>query len=202
MEYLFSLVIGYFFGCFNLAYFLAKKRGFDIRDKGSNNPGASNATITMGWKVGVMVGACDILKAVIPSLIAAWLFPNCLYGGLAAGVGSVLGHMFPFYLKFRGGKGFASFLGMVIVHDWRFFLVLGVAILLITWITDYIALATFTTVIAFPVYLYLFHGSLLPLGIVSIVSVIIIIKHIENIKKMLSGQEIGLRSAFRSKKEA
>jgi len=188
-------LIGYVLGTVNYAYIIGRIKGFDIRTKGSTNAGASNATVTMGWKIGVIVGLCDILKAFISVIIAKFIFPELEFAGVIAGVSCILGHIFPFYLKFRGGKGFASYLGMILALDWRFFLIIGVSIIIITVVTDYIALATLTTVVVYPLYLIFTKIEIIVLLIVTVASIVMIFKHISNIKKIISGQEIGLRSS-------
>ena len=200
LPYALAVVIGYFLGCINPAYIIARIKGVDILAHGSNNPGASNATITMGWKVGVLVGFIDIMKAFCSVIIIRLLFPDTPIAEALAGVACVLGHIFPVTFKFRGGKGFASFLGMVLALDWRFFLAIGAAIILITVITDYIALATLTTVVAEPLLIALFKAQYIVVGIICVASIVIIIKHFENIRKIAAGKEIGLRQAFSKKK--
>ena len=198
--YLMIAAVGYLFGCSNLAYFLAKARGFDIRTYGSSNAGASNATITMGLKAGVAVAVHDAAKAFLPALLAALLFPALPLAGVAAGVSAVLGHIFPFYLGFRGGKGFASFMGMILALDWQFFFVILLAAFLITLITDYIVLGTLTTIVTFPTYLFFFRQmSLVFVGVVCIASLVILCKHLVNLRKIATGQEIGLRRALSKK---
>lgn len=195
MKYILCILIGYILGNFNAAYIVGKIKGFDIRTKGTSNAGASNATITMGWRIGILVGTFDILKAFLSVLICKMIFPNLELAGIVAGVSCILGHIFPFYLKFQGGKGFASYLGMILAMDWRFFLIMIFAIIIITVITDYIALATLTTVIVYPIYLTFTNVELIVPLIVTIASVVMIFKHIGNIKKIITGKEIGLRSA-------
>lgn len=197
--YALAALMGYAFGCLNLAFFLSRVKGFDIRSHGSNNAGASNATITMGLKAGVAVGLHDIAKSCLAALLAGLLFPSLPYAHAVAGVAAVLGHIFPFYLRFRGGKGFASFLGLTLALDWRFFLGIILAILLITLITDYIALGTLTTIVSFPAYLFLRHTGLSLVAIVCVASVVITYKHMENIRRLMSGEEIGLRQAMSKK---
>lgn len=193
MNYLICMLLGYLFGIINPAFLFGRSKGFDIRTRGSHNPGASNATITMGWGIGVLVGLLDILKAVVAVVVAKALFPAFPAAGFAAGAACVLGHMFPFYLRFRGGKGFASYVGMILVLDWKFFLVIGVLIVLITVITDYIAIATLTTIVVFPAYLLFVHLSWVLIVLIAVPSGIMLIKHIPNIRKILRGEEIGLR---------
>lgn len=195
MEYFITAVISYLIGNFNLAHILAKKRGFDIRSRGSHNPGASNAFITMGKKIGVLVGACDIAKGALAVFIASRLFPDVTNIKVIAGVSCVLGHMFPIFMKFRGGKGFASFLGMTLVISWKYFIAIGIAIIIITLVTDYIVLGTMTTVISFPIFQFFVHAGFTAVMIISIASIAIIIKHIGNLKRIAKGEEIGFRRA-------
>ena len=194
MKYVLCILIGYILGTVNYAYIIGKLKGFDIRTKGSTNAGASNATVTMGWRIGVIVGLCDILKAFISVIIAKVIFPELEFAGVIAGVSCILGHIFPFYLKFRGGKGFASYLGMILALDWRFFLIIGISIVIITVVTDYIALATLTTVVVYPAYLIFTKIEIMIPLIVAVASIVMIFKHVSNIKRIISGQEIGLRS--------
>lgn len=189
-------LMGYLFGCSNLAFFLGKARGFDIRDRGSNNAGASNATITMGLKVGFLVGLHDVVKSCAAALLAGFLFPAIPGAAAIAGVAAVIGHIFPFYLAFQGGKGFASFLGLILALDWRFCLAILLAVLLITVISDYIVLGTMTTIISFPIYLFIMHVGTIILCAVCVASVVIFLKHFINIKRLCTGEEIGLRRAM------
>lgn len=193
-----SALLGYLLGCSNLAYFLARARGFDIRGKGSNGAGASNAAITMGLKAGFLVAFHDGLKAVLAVVLAGRLFPDTPRAALLAGGFAVLGHMFPFYLKCRGGKGFASFMGMILALDWRFFLLILLAAVLITVVTDYIVFATVTTVVTFPPWFYFIRDNPAAL-LLAVVSALILWKHIPNFLRLLQGEEIGLRAALQGR---
>ena len=105
MNYLLAVILGYLLGCSSMAYYIGKIQKTDIRTAGSGNLGASNTTVLFGWGAGVAVALHDIGKAILAVLAAKWLFPGLEYAGAAAGVACVLGHIFPFYLGFRGGKG-------------------------------------------------------------------------------------------------
>ena len=106
-------VLSYFFGCINPAYLLAKKKGKNILTMGSRNPGASNTMLNFGWAAGILVGFCDILKACLAVLICKTLFPALPYVGYLAGICCIIGHMYNVFLRFRGGKGLASLMGMM-----------------------------------------------------------------------------------------
>lgn len=199
MNYLISALIGYLLGSFNTAYLLSKAKGFDIRDKGTHNPGASNITITLGWKFGIITALFDILKASLAVVIAQTIFKNVEYVGLVSGIMAVFGHMYPIYLKFKGGKGFASYMGMLLAIDWKLALILMVVCALITIITDYIAIATLFAVIFFPIYYYLYNDiSFVFIGLVAL-SLLIVFKHRKNVINIINGDEIGLRSVGKNK---
>lgn len=196
MDYVLIVALGYLLGCSNMAVYLAALRGVDLRAGGSGNPGASNAMLLMGWRAGIVTALHDIGKAVAAVLLAELLFPACPLAGAVAGAASVAGHMFPFYMRFHGGKGFASYFGMVLALNWRFALILAVAVIVITLVTDYIVLGTMTTVVSFPLY-SAWTGSYVAAGLLSLLSAVIIYKHRMNLVRICKGTEIGLRSAHR-----
>lgn len=197
MGYVFAIFIGYLLGSSNLAYFLSKLRKTDLTAGGSGNLGASNTVLLMGWKAGAAVAVHDAGKALLAVLLARRLFPELPHVGAVAGVAGVLGHIFPFYLKFRGGKGFASYIGMTIALHWKLALIILAVVILVTILTDYIVVGTTTTIIAVPVSLGILNRSVaLPL-ILLIATAVIIYKHRENYPRIWKGTEIGLRSAIR-----
>ncbi len=194
MKYALILLAAYLLGSSNLAYWISRLRKVDMRDKGSGNLGASNATVLFGWSAGMLVAVHDIGKAALAVLAATYLFPELPYAGAAAGVACVLGHIFPFYLRFQGGKGLASFLGAVTALNWKVGLMMAALILVITLVTDYIVLGTLTVSLTAPVGLWYTSGDwMLPL-ILAIASAVIIFKHRANYVRIWKGTEIGLRS--------
>lgn len=194
----YSLValLGYLLGASNMAFYLAKLRHVDLSAGGTGNPGASNTLILMGWRAGVLVGVHDIGKAVLAVWLAKLLFPDAALSGVVAGVACVLGHMYPFYTHFRGGKGFASYLGMTLALDWKFALGLLAAVVVLLLVTDYIVVGTMTTVISFPIYCALTQRLAMAL-ILCVASAAMIWKHRENLVRIVNGTEIGFRSAGR-----
>lgn len=200
MGYYLAIVLGYLLGCSNLAYYISRAARKDIRQAGSGNLGASNATILFGWKAGVAVAVHDAGKALLAVVLAKVLFPNVEYAGAAAGVAAVLGHVFPFYLKFKGGKGTASFIGLTLALNWKLALAVLVILVLATVITDYIVIGTFSAIVTVPVYMGFFAHNLVLMAIVAIASFTIFWKHRENIGRMLRKEEIGLRSTIRGDK--
>ena len=194
LSYLLVVLIGYLLGSLNLAVLLAKRKGVDLRAGGSGNPGASNTVTLMGWKAGVLVALHDIGKAFLAVWLCTKLFPALPYSGAIAGVSCVLGHIFPFYLRFRGGKGFASYLGMTLALNWKFALAIGLAIILVVLITDYIVVGTMVTVVSFPVFCAIKHLYITAL-LLCVASLVIIYKHRANLVRIYNGTEIKVRAA-------
>ena len=194
--YIAILILAYLMGCSNMALYLSKYKGVDLRAAGSGNLGASNAMILMGWGPGVIVAVHDIGKALLAVVLARHFGQGLPFIGAAAGVACVLGHMFPFLLRFRGGKGFASYLGMTLALNWKFALLVMVIVALVTLISDYIVVGTVTSVILVPAYMAFTHGLYFS-AILCIATAAILIKHRENYVRIYRGTEIGLRKANR-----
>ena len=194
MEYTLISLLGYLLGCSNMAYYLAKMKHVDIRRKGSGNLGTSNATILLGWGAGIIVCLHDIGKSLLAVFLAKLLFPDVQYAGAAAGVACVLGHIFPFWLGFKGGKGFASYLGMAMALNWKMALAVIALVIVITLVFDYLALGTMATILVVPVWCGIETGDLIFALILCIGTVVIFLKHWENFGRMRNGTEIGLRS--------
>lgn len=196
MGYLMGILAAYLIGCSNMAYYVAKLKKADMQKHGSGNLGASNATVLFGWGAGVLVAVHDIGKGVLAVLLAQLVFPDLPYIGAAAGVACVLGHIFPFYLKFKGGKGLGSFIGMSLALNWKIALAALIVLVLATLITDYIVFGTLGTILVVPVGMGIaFQNVFLPL-IILIATAVIIGKHLENFRRILKGTEIGLRSTI------
>ncbi len=192
MEYCVAVVLGYLLGCVNPAYLIGKAKGFDIRTKGTGNAGASNAKVTMGFGVGAFCAVYDAAKALISVMIMSLVFPGNETAAVLAGVCAVWGHCYPFYLQFRGGKGFASYMGLILALNWKYFLILLAVGIFLTVVTNWIVTATFTCVISFPIYNWLTNSPTAICVFLTITSLMIVYKHRVNIVKILSKQEIGL----------
>lgn len=197
MGYLPAILMGYLLGCSNMALYLSRIKKVNIRGAGSGNLGASNAVILMGWGAGVATAVHDIGKAILAVILAEVFLPDLTHIGAVAGVSCVLGHIYPFYLKFRGGKGFASYLGMTIALNWRMALVVLVLVVIVTLVTDYIVAATTTTIVVVPLWMGIAAQSLVLALILLVATAVIAWKHRENYVRMYKGTEIGFRSAGR-----
>ena len=195
-----ALIIGYIFGCFQTSYFLSMRfKKKDIRDIGSGNAGASNITSEMGWTFGILTGFCDILKAYIPVKIIILIFTNPLYQldyMILAGTGAILGHIFPFFMNFRGGKGIACYIGMLLGIDWQIGLLASGFIIIFTIITDFVAVGSILLYIIMPILTYYNENSDIIIICTVILLFIGLVKHLINIQRILNGNEKGLRSVI------
>ena len=149
-----AVAIGYVCGLFETGYFYGKKKGVDIRTKGSGNSGATNTLRTFGWKAGLVTCLGDILKTVAAVLAVKLIFgrtytENIILLELYAGFGAVLGHNFPFYLNFKGGKGIAATAGLLLSFDLRLTLVAAIVFLAAFFLTHYVSLGSLLVYVVF-----------------------------------------------------
>ena len=196
MAYILAILGGYLLGCSNMAYWLAKGRGVDLRSGGSGNLGASNAVTMMGWKAGVITALHDGAKAFLAVLLFRFIFRDVEAIGTVAGVAAVYGHIFPFYLKFKGGKGLASYVGLLVALNWKLAIVLFVVLAVATVVTDYIVVGTVLVVLIAPIF-YAVSGCVTTALILLAASLLMIWKHRINYVRIYKGTEVGLRSAAR-----
>ena len=199
MAYIFAALVGYLLGCSNMAWYLARAKGVDLTSGGSGNPGASNATILMGWKAGIAVGAHDIGKAIVAVLLVRLFFPDLASIAEIAGVACVLGHIFPVFLKFQGGKGFASYIGMMIALNWKAAIVILIGVVVITVITDYIVCGTTWTVLSLPAWTAFSTHAWVSVLILCVATAVILYRHRQNYVRIFRRTEIGLRSTIQGK---
>jgi len=192
------MFIGYMFGCIQTAYILGKIVGkMDIRDKGSHNAGASNATMVLGWKFGILTAVVDVLKGIIPVVLVKALFPSTPALAYMSGLSAILGHMFPFYMGFRGGKGVSTLMGLLLGYDLRWGLVFVVTMIVLSLVFDYVLIGSWTVFTGLPILTY---GLALPpacLLLAFLISVIAYIKHAENIQHLRSGEEVRVSTAMK-----
>ena len=196
------ILLGYLIGSSSMSFYISKAKKVNLKEEGSKNLGASNTLALMGKKAGLAVLVHDVLKSflVITIIRLCMHVPYNQVGWLLAigGVFAVVGHIFPFYLKFKGGKGFASYIGVVMGLDWRLFLGIVVLIVVAAFVTDYIVAGTFSTITVAPVY-FLFRQEWLVAAILLAGSLLILYKHRENIVSIKNGKEMKVRSAFANK---
>lgn len=202
--YLLSLVcflVGYLICNLHPAYLLGKiVKNVDIRQEGSNNSGASNVSVVLGFKYGVITAAIDILKGVIAVAIVRFLICDsviCLY---SCYLGCIFGHIFPCFLKFAGGKGLATLLGVCLSIDFKFGFLLALLLVFVTVLTQYIALGTLSVVTVFFAYTIYLYGLSYPSVVAGVIFAVMVAKHMINIKRIRNGEEVKLFESFKKKK--
>src|SRR5690625_3138689 len=143
------IIIGYLFGCIHGSQIVGKHKNINIKNSGMKNAGASNATLLLGWKYGFIVAFIDVFKAVLSLLVAAAILNNynilfemqILYLYLNA-LFVVVGHNFPVTMNFKGGKGTASFFGVLLFLNWKFAVMGLIILLLFAFVTNYFVTGT------------------------------------------------------------
>lgn len=204
MERLICLAIGYVCGLFQTSYIIGRLHKTDIREHGSGNAGTTNALRTFGKKAGAVTLLCDCLKCVAAILIVKALFRES-YGSilpllsLYAAAGCILGHNFPFYLNFKGGKGVAASVGLVIAFDWRIFLICFVVFFGLFFTTHYVSLCSVSAYAAAFAFMIIF-GQMGNYGmdaahtmelyaVMAALTALALFRHRTNISRLLAGTE-------------
>lgn len=184
------LLMGYLLGCFQTAFIVGKfNKNIDIRQYGSGNSGTTNAIRVLGWKLGAVTFFGDIAKAVI-AVVIAWLLFDDPLAGFYAGFGAIIGHNWPVFLKFKGGKGIASTIGVLLAVDFRIGLILMAILALTILLTKYVSLGSILMVVAIPILMLIFHREsweFIFLGLLLMTSALY--RHKANIKRLLSRTE-------------
>lgn len=184
-----SAGIGYALGSINPAYIIGRRNGYDIREKGSGNAGASNIMILEGKAAGAFVTAFDMSKAAVAVKISQELFPEYESAGETAGAAAIWGHMFPAHMGFKGGKGLACLGGTVLAFGVSDFSLMMLAELSILIATKYLCFVPISASVIYPIYRGLTTGNWKGAAILGSVAPPILIKHIENLKRISEGKE-------------
>ena len=200
--YIIIAIIAYAIGSINFSVLISKKfAGFDVREKGSGNAGSTNVLRAVGIKAAVDTLICDILKGIVAILIAVLL--GNIVGNTdkallvqIAGILVVIGHTFPIFFQFKGGKGVATSLGVLLITNWKIGLICLTFALVIIIITKMVSMGSMGAAILFPV-LTIFIGDsfIVPatglkyLIFSIILAIFVIFNHRENIKRIMNGTE-------------
>ena len=186
------VLIGYLLGSINPAYLIVRRKGYDVREEGSGNAGASNALIIAGKAAFLTVVVLDILKAWASCRICRGLFPTLTAAEQIGGAACVMGHLFPATLGFRGGKGLACQGGVVLSWSWKWFLLLLGAAILLAVVTKYVCFVSPSLSVTYPLIFWWRTGFLTGALVLLMPALPIILKHLENFRRIRSGQEARL----------
>ena len=182
------IILSYLFGSISTSTIICRIKNVDIKKIGSGNAGATNTLRALGKKYGALVLILDILKGIIPTLMASTLSPSTLTLSVLCAFSTVLGHVFPIYFSFKGGKGAATFIGTILV-----LFPLGALICFIVWISviflsGYVGLATILAAIIFPLSILLVGKmNLIFFGVTAMLFVLI--AHYKNFIRLVQGKE-------------
>jgi glycerol-3-phosphate acyltransferase PlsY len=197
--WLISIPLAYLLGSIPFGYLLVKIfRNQDIRATGSGNIGATNVARSGAKGLGIATLLLDLGKALVAVKIAQYLAPGNYDLAVAAAIAAILGHVFPIWLGFKGGKGVASALGVFIALTWPSALCVFIVFAVIFALTRYVSLASIIAAATFPLFAFYFVPIRTPIVIAGLlfIPLLIIVKHHQNIRRLLSGTE----SRFGSRK--
>ena len=193
MKVFFTILASYLIGCFSSAYFLGKtSKNIDIRSHGSGNAGATNALRVLGTKMGILTFVLDILKGILAVMLGKYIYG--FNGGLLASVFVVLGHNFPVFLGFKGGKGVATSLGVLLIINWQTALISLVVAVIFILTTRYVSLGSIMASAVAPIAIIIVSDSTNKLLFITIfvLASLSIIRHKANIMRLLKGKEAKL----------
>lgn len=211
-------IVSYLLGSLNFGVILSNHvKKDDVRNHGSGNAGTTNMLRNYGKGIALMTIIGDMLKVFIAIAVAFLIvrYSPALLGNTGeislqsldtnmfikslAGFFCVLGHIFPCYFRFKGGKGVATAGGMVFAIDWRIALILLAVFIIIVAVTKYVSLGSIIMAILYPVFIFIFHRSIVLTVIAAVFTVVVIAAHKENIKKLIHHTESKID--FKSKKK-
>lgn len=197
--YIAIAIIAYAIGSINFSVIFSRKfAGFDVREKGSGNAGTTNMLRSVGKKAAVITLICDILKGVVSILIALAIghFVKDVDKGILvqlAGFFAVFGHTFPIFFEFRGGKGVATALGVILLTNWQIGLICLVFALCLMILTKMVSLGSIMAAILFPILTIFIHNNYLVSGNYIIFGIalglLVVFNHRTNLKRILEGNE-------------
>lgn len=194
--YIVISIIAYFIGSISFSVIFSRKfAGFDVRDKGSGNAGTTNVLRTVGKKVAALTLACDILKGVIAILVAIiaskiWTDVNIDLLKYLAGFFAILGHTFPIFFEFRGGKGVATSLGVLITLNWKIGLICLIFALILIILTRMVSLGSIMSAILYPILMIFMEDIKIETLVISLlITLLVIFNHRTNIKRLKNGTE-------------
>jgi len=191
-------LIGYLFGCLQTAYLLGKLiRKTDIREHGSGNAGASNVTMVMGWKYGLLTATVDVLKGIIPVVVVKALYPDQPVLAYFSGLAAIFGHIFPFYLGFRGGKGVATLVGMFLGYQRPLGLLLMALMIVLPLIFDYIVVGSLTVFALLAILTFVLNLPWWCQITALSLTLVATVKHCENIARIRKGEEVHIRAVLK-----
>lgn len=182
-------VTAYFLGAIPFSYLIAKQKGVDLRHIGSGNLGSTNAYRALGLVPALVIFVLDALKGGIPTWLAMMYFPEQPLIHVGVGVTAIVGHSLSIFVKFKGGKGAATGIGVLaVLSPITFFIIFPLAVILIL-LTRYVAPVTLFCCVLTPILMWQFNAPLEYVSVVATICILIIIRHKANILRLINGRE-------------
>jgi glycerol-3-phosphate acyltransferase PlsY len=183
-----AAIAGYLLGSLNTSLIVGKFYSVDVRQHGSGNAGMTNTLRTLGKKAALLVIIGDVLKGILAYIAGYYIYGGQL-GGLVGGTACILGHIWPVFFGFKGGKGVLTAFSVLLMFDWSIALGLLLVFIIILLLTRYVSLGSIIAALLFPITAALFGRDIKTLVFSGIIAVLVIIKHHKNIKRLLDGTE-------------
>lgn len=194
------VLFGYLLGSLSSAVLVCRAMQLpDPRTQGSHNPGATNVMRIGGKKAAYLTFLGDFLKGLLPVLFAQWVSVN-EWAVVGAALGAFAGHLYPLYFQFKGGKGIATLVGILLAINPLLVAMFGISWLIILKVSGYVSLASLVAVTATTLFAFIAGLSYLTGGLLVILNLLTLLRHRENIKKLLAGKENQFKHYKRAKK--
>ena len=193
------LGIGYLVGCISPAAILGKLKNINLKKEGTGNLGATNTALVLGPKSGIVVLLSDIMKSMLSAKVSCALFPDLLHAGMFTCIGCMLGHCFPIFMHFEGGKGVAVYAGMVLLYNpWFAVPIIFFGTLLIILLNTGVAAPLLASVL-FPVLIIMQGGDRTSLLLAIVASMLLVFMHRDNLKKAIVKKDVCTPREFAAK---
>lgn len=183
------MIMSYFVGCINPARLVGKRKNVNLKETGTGNLGATNTALVLGRKAGYFVLLFDMMKSYLSYKLARIFFPQIAAAGVIAGIGVILGHCFPVFLDFQGGKGLAAFGGLVLAHDPVQFAILLTLGIVMAFVLNYGVYLAVTAATLFPLLSYFRSGSLPIFLTTATAGGLVLWVHRGNLRRAITGED-------------
>jgi glycerol-3-phosphate acyltransferase PlsY len=196
------IVFGYLLGSVPFGLLYGRLAGIDVRQQGSRNIGATNVNRLLGKKLGLLTLASDLLKGLVPMLLCSHFLsgPDAPRLVMLTGLAALLGHCWPIYLKFKGGKGVATALGIFLYLAPLPTLAAILIFIGTVWLSGFVSLGSMSAALSLPLIIALTGGDYEILAVSGLIALLIIVKHHENISRLLQGAEKSWKNSGNGRK--
>ncbi|MCF8055268.1 MAG: glycerol-3-phosphate 1-O-acyltransferase PlsY [Desulfocapsa sp.] len=187
-----SLLCSYLVGAIPFGFLFSRAMGKDVRQEGSGNIGATNVNRVLGKKLGVLTLLCDVAKGFLPVYVASLVLPPSVNSEIfiaLCGLSTVVGHMFPIYLGFKGGKGVATALGVFLYFSPLSILFALLFFVAVVYMSGFVSAGSLTAAALIPLFIWLLGSSISTVLVALVIAILVWLKHSSNIGRLIRGEE-------------